>query len=388
VLTWSGLQWPKDQPALAQYQCESCLALIPEHHKTQMLAAGQWIATYPERTTAGFHLNALYAPYGWVNSWAYLATEWTRIIHKRDRRQQQTFTNTNLAETGDETGEKLDQVGLAGRREVYPASCPDGVIVVTGAADVQDDRIEVECVGWGLDEESWSIDYQRFYGSPGQPAVWKLLDDWRKKTWTHECGVALKIIQLAIDTGGHHAKEAYAFVKKRQRERVVAVKGSNQPGHPLVGRPTKTNLGAVHLFSVGTDTAKDTLFSRLKLETFGPGYCHVPTAPSYDDEFFAQLTSEVKLPKYDKGVLQGTIYKKIRARNEALDLMVYNMAALAILNPNMLALAAQLEKKSVVSKPEQPAAPDEQPEAVIERIHADRHPYPRSRVRTGWIKRW
>jgi phage terminase large subunit GpA-like protein len=389
VLKWSGLHWPKDQPALAQYQCESCLGLIPEHHKTAMLAAGQWIAAHPGRTTAGFHLNALYAPYGWVNSWAYLATEWTRIIHKRDLRQQQTFTNTNLAETWEETGEKLDQVGLSGRREVYAAPCPDGVIVLTAAADVQDDRIEVECVGWGLDEESWSIDYQRFYGSPGQPAVWKLLDDWRQQTWTHACGVAMKIIQLAIDTGGHHAKEAYAFVKKRQRERVCAIKGSNQPGHPLVGRPSKSNLGSVNLFSVGTDTGKDTVFSRLKLDTFGPGYCHFPAVDPYDDEYFAQLTSEVKLPKYDKGVLQGTIYKKIRARNEALDLKVYNLAALAILNPNMAALASQLERQADISKAEQQPAPIDEDTRDMQQEHAPRRTIrqPIAR-RRGFITGW
>src|SRR6185295_19195739 len=157
-LKWGNLKWPKEQPELAQYECEACLEAIPEHHKTAMLASGRWIATYPERSTAGFHLNALYAPYGWVNSWAYLATEWTKIIHKRDLRQQQTFTNTNLAETWEDSGEKLDVVGLAGRREVYPAPCPEGVIVLTGAVDVQDDRLEVECIGWGLGEESWSID--------------------------------------------------------------------------------------------------------------------------------------------------------------------------------------------------------------------------------------
>lgn len=106
ILRWANLKWPDGQPELAEYECESCLEKIPEHHKTAMLAEGRWVATYPERPTAGFHLNALYAPYGWVNSWAYLAKEWTRIIHKRDLRQQQTFTNTNLAETWEEQGEK------------------------------------------------------------------------------------------------------------------------------------------------------------------------------------------------------------------------------------------------------------------------------------------
>jgi hypothetical protein len=35
-----------------------------------MLERGQWRATFPERTTVGFHLNALYSPIGLGRSWA------------------------------------------------------------------------------------------------------------------------------------------------------------------------------------------------------------------------------------------------------------------------------------------------------------------------------
>jgi phage terminase large subunit GpA-like protein len=373
-LRWGQLTWPNGKPEAAKYKCEACTKLIAEHHKTSMLEAGEWRAEFPERSTAGFHLNALYAPYGWVNSWAYLATEWTRIIHKRDLLQQQTFTNTNLAETWEETGEKLNTRVLSSRREVYGASVPDGVLVLTGAADIQDDRIEVECVGWGEGEESWSIDYRCFHGSPGQPDVWKELDAWRQLSWTTASGMAMKIIQLAIDTGGHHAKEAYEFIKTRERERVCALKGSAMGSHPLVGRPTTSNFGKVLLYPVGTDTAKDSMFSRLKLETFGPGYCHFPMVPAYDEEYFAQLTSEEKRNKYDKGVLQGTYYKKIRARNEALDLKVYNMVALAILNPSFTALAARL----VPSPTTTPPPPPPQETAV-----PPRRPFVRQSTRRG-----
>lgn len=390
-LKWANLKWPEKQPEMAQYQCESCLALIPEHHKTQMLRDGQWIATYPERTTtAGFHLNALYAPYGWVNSWAHLAVEWTKIIRKRDLRQQQTFTNTNLAETWEETGEKLDHANLSRRREVYAAPCPEGVIVLTGAVDVQDDRLEMECVGWGVDEESWSIDYQRFYGAPSQPDVWAQLDHWRKQMWTHENGTAMKLVQLVIDTGGHHAKEAYAYVKARERERVYAIKGSNQPGHPLVGRPSKNNYGGVNLFAIGTDTGKDTQFARLKLETFGPGYCHFPVSETHDEEYFAQLTSEEKRSKYDKGVLQGTYYKKIRARNEALDLKIYNLAALSILNPNIKKLAEQLNEKAMAGRaPRLAPAPVVAPEPPAKQVQAPKaHKAAWPSRGGGWVKGW
>lgn len=384
-LYWKQLQWPEGQPEKAKYQCGKCQKLIAEHHKTQMLAKGRWIARKPGRQTAGFHINALYAPYGWVNSWAHLAEEWMRIIRKRDLRQQQTFTNTNLAETWEEKAEKIEASGLMSKREQYEHPCPDGALVLTAAADIQDDRIEAECVGWGLEEESWSLDYQRFYGSPAQPEVWKLLDQWLLQSWLHACGIKMHIIQACVDTGGHHTKEAYAFVKAREARRVVAVKGSNLPGHPLVGRPSSNNLGKVSLFSIGTDTAKDTLFSRFKMDSFGPGYCHFPNAEQYDEEYFAQLASEERRTKYDKGVAQGFYYKKVRARNEALDLKVYNLAALTILNPNLQALAEamkeQIAKRTAPAKPQPVTEIDQLPKAV------QRRPFMPQRG-GGWVGGW
>jgi len=384
-LYWKQLQWPEGKPESARYTCGKCQKPIAEHHKTRMLAEGRWIAQKPGRATAGFHLNALYAPYGWVNSWAHLAEEWTRIIRKRDLRQQQTFTNTNLAETWEEKAEKIEGNMLMQRREQYEHPCPAGVVVLTASADIQDDRIEAECVGWGIDEESWSIDYQRFYGSPAQPEVWKLLDQWLLGSWQHAFGMPMKIIQAAIDTGGHHTKEAYQFVKEREQRRIVAVKGSNLPGHPIVGRPSTNNLGKVQLFSVGTDTAKDTMFSRFKLDQFGPGYCHHPNSENYDEEYFAQLASEERRTKYDRGVAQGFYYKKIRARNEALDLKVYNLAALTILNPNLQALSEAMKEK-LVPKPQAPE-PVREVDPMTEAMKARHKPIGTGRV-TGWVSGW
>jgi len=203
--------------------------------------------------------------------------------------------------------------------------------------------LEVEVIGWGVGEESWSIDYRIFYGGPAQKTVWADVDQFLQQSWQSESGLSMRVACTCVDTGGHYAKEAYEFVRARQVRRVFAIKGSNQPGHPLVGRPSRNNLGRVNLFPVGTDTAKDTIFNRLKLSEFGPGYCHFPRLPQYDDEYFAQITGEEKRSKYERGILIGYVYKKLRARNEVLDLRVYNMAALAILNVDLDQLAEEMQ---------------------------------------------
>ena len=44
-LKFERLRWDKGQPDTAEYHCEGCDAAIAEHHKTAMLAAGEWRAT-------------------------------------------------------------------------------------------------------------------------------------------------------------------------------------------------------------------------------------------------------------------------------------------------------------------------------------------------------
>jgi phage terminase large subunit GpA-like protein len=378
-LKWAQVKWPKDHPEEARYLCEACGIELDDADKLYMLTHGTWQAEAEFRGTAGFWLSELYSP--WV-PWRKMVATFLDVKDKPD--QFRTFVNTSWGETWEERGEKIEHSRLYEQREDYAAPVPDGVLVLTAAIDVQDDRIEAECVGWGAGEESWSIDYQRWFGSPAQATTWTQVDDWLTQTWTHESGVAMRIQCAAIDTGGHYTKEAYAFVKPRQVRRVYGIKGANQHGHPLVKPSNK--VGGVRLFLVGVDTAKDTLFSRLKLDQHGPGFCHFPRTAAYGDEYFQQLTAEEKRQKFERGVLVGYAYKKIRSRNEALDLKVYNMAALAILNPNLPKLADRLTAQVQAQAAPRPTDSPPPPAAPLTPLDRPRRPVrPRS---PNFVGRW
>jgi len=365
---WQHLQWGQlvftfdgeIRPHEAAYRCSGCSELIAEHHKVRMLAEGRWIHEDPDNPIRSFHLNSLYMPYGWPLSWPELARRFVEAKKKCDAgdvRALKVFINTNLAETWEEKGEKVDQNEIYQRREIYDAPCPSGVLVLTAAVDVQDDRLEAEIIGWGNDEESWAIEYRRFYGPPSQPQVWKDLTDWLQQQRLHACGIALRVECVAVDTGGHHTKEAYWYVS-RYRGRAYAIKGSNQQGAPLIPPRASRQRGAgVYLYHLGTVAAKDTIFQRLKLTEPGPGYLHFPERPEYDEEYFEQIASEEKRSKYDRGVLTGYFYKKIRARNEALDLKVYNLAAICLLNPNWSKLMAKMEAPPQIEIPQAEETP-------------------------------
>ncbi len=335
IFTFDGEKRPQE----AAYRCIGCAELIPEHHKTWMMdsARARWVHDDPDNTgIRSFHLNLLYQPYGWAYPWSRLAQEWIEANEKMeagDPRALKTFINTILAQTWKVTVDKIDQTDLYQRRERYAAACPPGVVVLTAAVDVQDDRVEAEICGWGAGEESWSIAYKILYGSPSLPQVWMDLTDWLQQSHDHADGVALRVEAVGIDTGGHHTKEAYRFVE-RYRGLAYALKGSNDRGAPPIPirRPRGHRRFRLQLYQIGTTALKDTIFPRLKLMRPGPGYLHFPQRDEYDREYFKGLASEVKVPHYSgKGHVQhGFKYEKQHQRNEPLDLKVYNLATLLL----------------------------------------------------------
>ena len=73
------------------------------------------------------------------------------------------WVNTFLGESWEDAGEQIDDYAIADRRETYGSQVPAGVVVLTAGVDVQDDRLEVEVLGHGRVEESWSIKWHTIY---------------------------------------------------------------------------------------------------------------------------------------------------------------------------------------------------------------------------------
>ena len=137
---------------------------------------------------------------------------------------------------------------------------------------------------------------------------------------------------VTVDSG-HHTQKVYEFCRRKQPSRVYPIKGAITRGVPIVSRISVDKRTNVRFFMVGTDTAKEMVFSRLQIEDVGEGYCHFPI--HYDEEYFAMLTAEHCVQRFHKGVARREwVLKKGQRRNEALDIFVYNFVALKILNPN------------------------------------------------------
>lgn len=333
--------WTPDHPESAELLCPSCGGLTPEHQKSKLFAAGQWRPTAQgDGHVRSYHLPGMYSPYGWL-TWAKMAREFVHATREAARgatEDLQAFVNTRLGESWEEAAKKIEKVEILDRAEGWMdappegvgAMIPNGVGVLTCSVDTQGDRLELLLQGWGAGEESWVLDHRRLDGDPDEDQVWFELDEYRARLRQHQSGRQMPILCTVIDSGGNKTDSVYAYCATRAGQRVYAVRGGTEVDKPLLGNPTRNNRYRVPLFTLCTASGKDRVFSRLQI-TRGPGRYHFPKALWFDEEFVAQLTAEKKVMKHVRGKGWLPEWKKIRNRNEVLDLCVYNLAALYIL---------------------------------------------------------
>jgi len=395
-LQFERLRWDKGRPETAAYACESCEHPIAEHHKTDMLARGEWraTATSADPNAIGFHLSALYSPIGW-KSWEQIARDW--LAAQGSDEMLRAARNTLLGETWVESGDAPEWQRLADRREAYAAQIPMGGLFLTAGADVQKDRIEIDVWAWGRGLESWLVDHIVLPGGPGDSACWQALTELLGQTWVHENGAVMPLAKLAIDTG-FETSAVYAWARAQGIAQVAPVKGLEgfNRATPVSG-PTfvdatvngrKLKRGA-RLWTVATATFKAETYRYLRIErpsdedrALGApnpaGMIHLPDWA--DSEWLKQLVAEQLVTIRDRRGYARQEWQKMRERNEALDTRVYARAAAWILGADRFdeRMWRQLEKQAGVETAvtAQGAEPDKPTEPQAGRIAAPQ--------RRGW----
>ena len=358
-ITWERIRWDKGRPETAALLCLRCGVLIPERHKTALLAGGLWQPTAAETwdgETRGYHLNALYAPPGLGPSWAACAKKFLK--DRKDPQKFKTFWNTNLGLPWEERGQGAEPEGIMARVERYDlgnrpgAEVPAGVGVLTGSVDVHGDRVEAHIKGWGAAEESWLIAFNQEFGDPALDEVWLQLDKFLWRPFLHASGRQIWVSCVTVDSGGHHSEQVYRYCKARFARHCFAVRGGREQSKPLVARPTTNNRYRANLFTLCVDTGKETVYARLRIGSPGPGYMHLPHW--VDREYIEQLAAEKGIRK---SVAGGTIreWVQLRERNEALDLEVYSLAALYILGEAVIRDLPILAAQAALPLEEKPA---------------------------------
>lgn len=356
-----GFKWSAEAPeSTTHHICPHCLAGYTQAQYLRVADAGAWVSECgqwrlthnladPARplsqwTTAdgtpcmaprhvGFH--------GWTAlspqvTWGAIVREFldARTAFKNGMRGPlKAFVNETLGETWEDEVEKAEAHVLQRRAEAYPLlTVPAGGLVVAAGVDVQDNRFEVILWAFGRGEEMWAVGYIVLDANPADERDWHKLWQCLQTPLQHANGPLISIAGAGIDTGGHFTHQAYSFVHayaQRSPMRLIALKGSSKQGDPIKGKGAYQDINhagrivkrGVKLWMVGTDTAKDLFFGRLKVTQPGPGFVHF--SAGLPVEFYKGLTAEVRVLAR---TATGDIYRWVnpkKQRNEALDGTVY-----------------------------------------------------------------
>lgn len=350
-----GLKWDKDalgEATKAWYVCEHCTCCFFHQDMVEASKDGRWICEEtgiwtcdamdwfdrdgePIRTprSIAFYCWAVYSTW---STWLKIATDWLKV--KGDLQKLITFVNTTLGETwDDDQGEKVDWEVLYGRREVFP-EVPQRAVALMGGIDTQDDRLEGRVWAFGPGEEAWLVHRFILTGDPASEELRRKVSLEVHRQFTREDGLIMRVERWCWDAGGHYSDEVAAESRKHGAMWVIPVFGASTYGKPIANFPRKKK-DHVYKTEVGTDNAKELIYSRLRLQVdtaksraghAQPGVVHFPANDDVCDEAeLKQITAEKKKAAMVKGkrVLR---WDSGGRRNEALDCFVYALAALRI----------------------------------------------------------
>ena len=353
VLVWEQLRWLDGEPDTARYACVSCGALNDEaawkaqnyqprpagmtEEQARETGRAHWLATATgEPGVASWcDFEALAAPVGW-RPWPGLVVDW--LGAQGDEDKLRIFWNNLRGKPY--TYKVKSDVGakdLQQRAEQYDLmTCPAGGLIVVAGVDTQDNRLAVVIRAFGRGEESWGVWHGEIYGDPSAPETWAKLRELLDAPIRHASGQVIRVDAAAIDAGGHHGEDVYAFCRDAQLrgKHWFAVRGAKSYDAPKLGRPKKIDFtwrgqpvpGGAELRFVGTQSVKNIIDGRLKLTKPGGGTYHFPIG--FQADYYEQMRSEQRQWKRDAQGAKALWWVKGAKRNEAWDCEVYAYAAL------------------------------------------------------------
>lgn len=345
---FSQLRGERVAPFAAHYMAQCCGAQIDAWRQRDMVLAGHWKPTQPG--------PGRYPSY-FINALSSLLTSWDEMWKKHlecngDPLAEKGFANLWLGESYEEIGSDLDPARIAVRIEDYQRNVvPAWVGRLVLAADTQDDRFEWALWGFGPASGGAAVEQTliaagEIAGDLHEDKPWDELDALSKRPWPHAGGKEFVADLAVVDTGGHFTQRAYRFVHRKSRWR--GIKGSSDRAALPLSTPrrfeVKNALGRllfrVPIYFVGAYDLKLWLSHALKcIESDKPllGGLRL-TKDIADEAYLEQMTAEVLVPRERRDGMVVKEWKKIRPRNEALDLAVYARAIAFGAHPNGLSV--------------------------------------------------
>lgn len=352
--------------ATAWYECRECGARIDCWQKREANKRGRWVrpgqtidqdgvihGAAPDTAVRGYRL-------GWLESniygWGDIAEQFIMLGGQVTR----AFVNGVLGQPWRERGERTSEdrvLEVIDHNRKQPqavryraGTVPEGVLVLTGAVDVQKTHAWYEVVGWGRNESRYLIDW----GTVACPHIpwpkapdamaaaelrahrellvnrWAQVERVMRRSYAHlPSGDEWRAVLWSVDSG-YNAGDTYRFVE-RMGPNVVAVKGEDHvigAERRAVKDPERFGLaGELEYVLVGTDWYKTEVLTRIHRMHPAPGVWQYPEDFLELDgrAYLRQLTAEERVRS--RRSARGWVWRQKRegGDNHYLDLAVYQL---------------------------------------------------------------
>lgn len=336
-----------------RYICKHCKEPFHEFHKNEAIQKGEWRPTWMDTPYIpkspkhkSFSVPGILSPF---LRWARICQQFINTNFGKNLLEFKDFTINYLGEPWARVETSADWEDLKNRADEYTMGyVPKGGLLLFGGVDVQADRLEMAVVAVGKDMEKWVVDYRVFYGNPADlnDDCWADLHEFAYYQQYKVEGADVNISLVAIDTG-YDPKEkrekdwdskshtVYSFVAPRI-DKFIAVKGTgkNDRSSDLIRERRASHDFLKKRYDIATPIVKEMLMMTIE-ETAGPNSIHFPKWREYEgvkvpvsDEFYQQFLSE-RFQEVEAGKMG---WKKIRARNEVWDTVIYAIVAMYFRN--------------------------------------------------------
>lgn len=317
------------------FRCNACNTLITEYYKTKMVKNGKWEKTNElhEENHHSYYINSAYSLLGFT--WLDLAKEVEQAKHDDDKMKSVINTlwglpfKENVISTLDV--EELRNIRINNEDIYHSNLLKNDVVYLNMTIDTQDNRLCYAIVAY-TNKTRYVLKYDEIYGDVASDNIFNTLDLIASEKFYYENDKTkyLKINKILIDSGGHYTTEIYNQVNKRD-QRWQAIKGVNTGANYRQSENTylsidqhgKPHIGSKKLVLLNVMNGKKHILTALRNEKMEDiNYIHIDFT-RFDVSFFDMLTSEIILRKRKNGVFVDE-FKKIKDRNEALDLLCYS----------------------------------------------------------------
>lgn len=364
------LEWPdtldaEEAAEQAKMRCPKCAQLIDPGAKAGMNRKGVWVKEGQQVTKTGEIIGkgvrSSIASF-WLKGVAAAFASWKSLVFNfinAEREYEATGSQEALKSTiNTDQGDVFYPRGteslrtpedLKSRSETWEEGhVPHGVRFLLGTVDVQKNMWVCQVTGFGVGGDMWPIDRfnivkskrldedgERKWVKPGTYLEdWDLIEEQvltKSYPLADGSGRRMSIKLAGCDSGGREGvtARAYEYWRKLRQEakhhRFRLLKGDHRPGTPRVqvsypdSQRKDRSAGArgeIPILLINTNTIKDHLNNLL--DRLDPGGGRIIYPDWLPDEFFQELTAEIRTPK-------GWENPR-KARNEAWDLLVYAIA--------------------------------------------------------------